>query len=79
MHSGFNKLTPRETVILEHLMKAHTIAEIADCYTVTKDTVRSQVKSILHKLEVRSMLAAVVLAYRSGWHLEATEADKKTS
>jgi DNA-binding NarL/FixJ family response regulator len=34
---------------------------------VSETTVRTQVKAILAKLEVRSQLAAVGLAHRAGW------------
>lgn len=60
-------LTPREQVVLGHLMKGHQVKEIADLSVVSEATVRTQVKSILAKLEVSSQLAAVGLAHEIGW------------
>jgi DNA-binding NarL/FixJ family response regulator len=58
-------LTPRERVVLESLSEGLTVRQITRLHGVSESTVRSQVKAILHKLEVRSQLAAVV-AYRAG-------------
>ena len=56
-------LTPRELAVLERLSEGHTVKEIAEQVGVTEGTVRSQVKSVLRKLGVRSQLAGVA-AYR---------------
>ena len=48
-------------------MKGQTVREIATECVVAEATVRTQVKSILAKLEVTSQLAAVGLAHRVGW------------
>ena len=61
------QLTPREQVVLGHLMKGHQVREIADESVVAEATVRTQVKSILAKLEVSSQLAAVGMAHEIGW------------
>ena len=60
-------LTPREQVVLGHLMKGQQVREIADRSVVSEATVRTQVKSILAKLEVSSQLAAVGMAHGIGW------------
>lgn len=60
-------LSPREREILRHLMRGATVAEIAADGVVSEATVRTQVKSILIKLEVSSQLAAIVVARRAGW------------
>jgi two-component system nitrate/nitrite response regulator NarL len=60
-------LTPREQAVLGHLMKGHQVREIADRSVVSEATVRTQVKSILAKLEVSSQLAAVGMAHEIGW------------
>jgi DNA-binding NarL/FixJ family response regulator len=65
-------LTPREQAILGHLMKGRQVREIADLSVVSEATVRTQVKSILAKLEVSSQLAAVGLAHELGWRPLAT-------
>ncbi len=60
-------LTVRERQVLAHLMKGHTVREIASEGVVSEATVRTQVKSILAKLEVTSQLAAVGMAHRVDW------------
>lgn len=60
-------LTPREQEVLGHLMQGHTVREIATLSVVSEATVRTQVKSILAKLEVSSQLAAVGMANHVGW------------
>jgi two-component system, NarL family, nitrate/nitrite response regulator NarL len=60
-------LTPREQIVLGHLMKGHQVREIANVSVVSEATVRTQVKSILTKLEVSSQLAAVGMAHELGW------------
>jgi two-component system, NarL family, nitrate/nitrite response regulator NarL len=62
------QLTNRESVVLGHLMKGRAVRQIAGLSTVSEATVRTQVKSILAKLEVSSQLAAVGMAHEIGWH-----------
>ena len=62
-----DRLSPRERSVLISLMTAATIREIAEEEHVSLSTVRGQIHSIISKLGVRSQLAAVVLAYQSGW------------
>lgn len=52
-------LTPRETAVLAQLHDGLTVKLIALQAGVSEGTVRSQVKSILRKLQVSSQLAAV--------------------
>jgi two-component system, NarL family, nitrate/nitrite response regulator NarL len=61
------QLTNRESVVLGHLMKGRPVRQIAGLSTVSEATVRTQVKSILAKLEVSSQLAAVGMANEIGW------------
>lgn len=61
------QLTNREGVVLGHLMKGRAVRQIAGLSTVSEATVRTQVKSILAKLEVSSQLAAVGMAHEIGW------------
>ena len=63
----FDRLTLRESEVLGLLMQGHTVREVARHSNVAETTVRTQVKSILAKLEVSSQLAAVGLAYQIGW------------
>ncbi|WP_151084537.1 response regulator transcription factor [Nocardioides cynanchi] len=60
-------LTAREIEVLAHLMDGQPVREIADASFVSEATVRTQVKSILAKLEVTSQLAAVGAARKAGW------------
>jgi DNA-binding NarL/FixJ family response regulator len=63
-----DRLTPREAEILGQLVAGHQVSEIARTAVVSEATVRTQVKSILAKLEVSSQIAAVGLAHRANWH-----------
>jgi DNA-binding NarL/FixJ family response regulator len=60
-------LTRREQEVLTQLMLGRPVAEIAALSVVSEATVRSQVKSILAKLEVSSQLRAVGMAHQVGW------------
>jgi DNA-binding NarL/FixJ family response regulator len=60
-------LTNREREILGHLMEGRAVREIARRSYVSEATVRTQVKSILAKLDVTSQLAAVGAAHASRW------------
>jgi two-component system, NarL family, nitrate/nitrite response regulator NarL len=67
LNARLETLTVREREVLAYLMKGQTVREIATECVVAEATVRTQVKSILAKLEVTSQLAAVGLAHRVGW------------
>ncbi len=60
-------LTTREREVLGQLMEGRQVREIARARFVSEATVRTQVKSILAKLEVSSQLAAVGLARSVDW------------
>lgn len=60
-------LTGREREVLAELMRGRAVREIASRGVVSEATVRTQVKSILNKLEVSSQLAAVGLAHTVGF------------
>jgi DNA-binding NarL/FixJ family response regulator len=62
------QLSRREAAVLWLLMRGQSPTDIARLHVVSEMTVRSQVKSILRKLEVSSQLAAVAAAWRAGWH-----------
>lgn len=68
LQSKIDLLTPREAEVLGMLMAGHTVHLIATMSVVSEATVRTQVKSILAKLEVSSQIAAVGLAHHLGWH-----------
>lgn len=62
-----DRLSSREREVLGHLMAGRPVREIAHRSYVSEATVRTQVKSILAKLEVTSQLAAVGAAHETGW------------
>jgi DNA-binding CsgD family transcriptional regulator len=59
-------LTSREKEILRCLAQGMGTAAIARRLVIATVTVRNHVQSILHKLDVHTKVAAVVLAYRHG-------------
>jgi DNA-binding NarL/FixJ family response regulator len=67
LRDRFARLTHRERQVLGDLVDGHGVHDIATTDVVSEATVRTQVKSILAKLEVSSQLAAVGLAHRVGW------------
>jgi two-component system, NarL family, nitrate/nitrite response regulator NarL len=63
----FVALTKREREVLQQLAMGASPEDIAKSSFVSLNTVRSQIRGILAKLDVSSVVAAVSLAYRSGW------------
>ncbi len=53
--------------MLGELMNGRQVTEISRSRFVSESTVRTQVKSILAKLQVSSQLTAVGLAHQVGW------------
>jgi len=68
IRSRLDRLTRREMEVLGALMRGDQVRDIARASVVSEATVRTQVKSILAKLEMSSQLAAVGAAYKVGWH-----------
>jgi len=68
IRSRLDRLSCREREVLGHLMAGRPVREIAQRSYVSEATVRTQVKSILAKLEVTSQLAAVGAAHETDWH-----------
>lgn len=68
MRRRLELLTPRERQVLGALIEGLSVRDIAKQSVVSEATVRTQVKSILAKLEVSSQLAAVGLANHLSWH-----------
>ncbi len=60
-------LTNRESEILAALMAGRRAAAIARNDFVSLHTIRTQIRSMLRKLEVHSQVEAVALAHRAGW------------
>jgi DNA-binding NarL/FixJ family response regulator len=61
----FSRLSPRETEILAGLVSGESATGLAGRYVVSLATVRTQIRSILIKLDVTSQREAVTLAQRS--------------
>jgi LuxR family transcriptional regulator, transcriptional regulator of spore coat protein len=59
-------LTRRELVVLEHLSEDVTLEEIAATLWVTRNTVKSQVRSLYRKLGVSTRADAVAWAHAAG-------------
>ena len=74
----FDRLTPREEEVLSALMRGAKARDICTQSYVSMPTVRSQIRSILTKLGVTSQLAAVALAYQSGWSGPGTGSPRAT-
>lgn len=78
----FDQLTPREALVLAALADGLTADEIAQQHYVALTTVRSQIRAVLQKLDVRSQLAAVAIADTHRWLLpsdETSDRDRRRS
>jgi two-component system nitrate/nitrite response regulator NarL len=63
----FEALSPRERDVLRQIVEGKQAAAIAKDSYVSLATVRTQIRSILLKLDVTSQVAAVALARQGGW------------
>lgn len=63
----FSALTRREAAVLDGLMMGLSAAQLAERDFVAIETVRSQIKSLMRKLDVRTQLEAVTMAHSVGW------------
>ena len=58
------RLTDREQGVLRHLVEGLTYQQIADRMELSLDTVRTHLRAVYGKLQVRSAAAAVARAIR---------------
>jgi DNA-binding NarL/FixJ family response regulator len=65
----FASLTPREREVLDGLICGAQVDDLSRQLFLSEATVRTHVRGILTKLNVRSQLAAVACARAAGWNL----------
>ena len=63
----FSPLTPREVEILDCVAQGNSNKEIARILSISDQTVKNHITSILRKLAVNDRTQAVIYALRHGW------------
>ena len=63
----FAPLSPREVEILDNIAKGMTNKQVAYSLSISEQTVKNHMSSILRKLSVNDRTQAVVYAMRQGW------------
>jgi DNA-binding NarL/FixJ family response regulator len=63
---ALDALTPREREVLDHLARGLSNREIADALVVEASTIRTHVKRVLNKLDLRDRIQAVIFSYENG-------------
>jgi DNA-binding NarL/FixJ family response regulator len=63
----FAPLSPREAEILDHIAQGASNKEVAFALSLSEQTVKNHMSSVLRKLAVNDRTQAVVYAIRQGW------------
>ncbi len=63
----FIPLSVREVEVLDYIAKGNSNKEIARCMSISDQTVKNHITSIMRKLAVNDRTQAVVYALRHGW------------
>jgi len=72
-------LTPREMEILDYIARGYINKQIADKLSISEQTVKNHMSSILRKLDASDRTQAVVLAMQHGWiSLEVTDSSESS-
>jgi DNA-binding NarL/FixJ family response regulator len=64
---GLASLTRREKEVLGLIARGHSNAEIAEAFVVSEGTVKTHVKRVLAKLDLRGRTQAASFAYEIGF------------
>lgn len=65
-HAGDEMLTDREVEVVRFIAQGHSNREVGALLSVTEDTIKARVKSILLKLNARDRTHAVTIALQRG-------------
>ncbi len=65
--TSLDDLTPRETQVLQLIARGYSNAEIAEAFVISEGTVKTHVKRLLGKLDLRDRTQAAVFAYEVGF------------
>jgi DNA-binding NarL/FixJ family response regulator len=76
-NAKLDQLTAREREVLELIARGMSNREIASALIVEESTIRTHVKRVLAKLELRDRIQAVIYAYENGLTQPAPGADHR--
>lgn len=65
--AGIASLTPRERDVLHLIAQGYSNAEIAEAFVISEGTVKTHVKRVLSKLDLRDRTQAAAYAYQTGF------------